>query len=121
MKIKKKTLWISIFSVLLFVVLTGLSLSWSHRNVNDLTKWHNAKMSPVIMIPGSSASVNRFDRLVNQLNRHRKNPHSLLKVKVMKDDKIQYSGRIRANDTEPIIVVGFENNHDGYSNIQQQA
>lgn len=39
----------------------------------------------------------------------------------MKDDKIQYYGRIRPNDNEPIIVVGFENNHDGYSNIQQQA
>ena len=121
MQIKKKTVWVTIISVLAFVLLMRLSLSWSRRNVDDLTKWHNAKMSPVIMIPGSSASVNRFDRLVNQLNRHRKNPHSLLKVKVMKNDQIQYSGRIRPNNNEPIIVVGFENNHDGYSNIQQQA
>lgn len=121
MKSNKKVWIISLCSIILTIILIVLSLSWSQRNVNNLTKWHNAKMSPVIMIPGSSASVNRFDRLVNQLNRHRKNPHSLLKVKVMKDDKIQYSGRIRPNDNEPIIVVGFENNHDGYSNIQQQA
>ncbi len=118
----KKTLWIvSLISVIVLILLVVLSLQWSHRNVNDLTKWHNAKMSPVIMIPGSSASVNRFDRLVGELNRGRKNPHSLLKVKVMENDRIQYSGRIRPDDTEPIIVVGFENNHDGYSNIQKQA
>lgn len=121
MKSNKKVWIISLCSIILTIILIVLSLSWSQRNVNNLTKWHNAKMSTVIMIPGSSASVNRFDRLVKQLNRHRKNPHSLLKVKVMKDDKIQYSGRIRPNDNEPIIVVGFENNHDGYSNIQQQA
>lgn len=118
----KKTLWIvSVISAIVLILLVVLSLQWSHRNVNDLTKWHNAKMSPVIMIPGSSASVNRFDRLVSELNRGRKNPHSLLKVKVMENDRIQYSGRIRPDDTEPIIVVGFENNHDGYSNIQKQA
>ncbi|MRH72017.1 alpha/beta hydrolase [Lactobacillus reuteri] len=118
----KKTLWIvSLISAIVLILLVVLSLQWSHRNVNDLTKWHNAKMSPVIMIPGSSASVNRFDRLVGELNRGRKNPHSLLKVKVMENDRIQYSGRIRPDDTEPIIVVGFENNHDGYSNIQKQA
>lgn len=39
----------------------------------------------------------------------------------MKNDKINYSGRIRPDDNEPIIVVGFENNHDGYDNIQKQA
>lgn len=121
MTTKKKTALISVLTLLIFIILIILSMSWSHRNVNDLTKWHNAKMSPVIMIPGSSASVNRFDRLVNELNRNRKKPHSLLKVKVMEDDKLQYSGKIRPDDTEPIIVVGFENNHDGYSNIQKQA
>lgn len=78
-------------------------------------------MSPVIMIPGSSASVNRFDRLVNELNRNRKQPHSLLKVKVMENDHLEFSGKIRPGDTEPIIVVGFENNHDGYNNIHKQA
>lgn len=30
-------------------------------------------------------------------------------------------GTIRPGDNEPIIVVGFENNHDGYDNIKQQA
>lgn len=121
MTTKKKTIWISALSVIGLIILIVLSLSWSHRNVNDLTKWHNAKMSPVIMIPGSSASINRFDRLVGELNHNRKNPHSLLKVKVTENGKLQYFGKIRPDDTEPIIVVGFENNHDGYSNIKKQA
>lgn len=121
MTTKKKTILISTLSVIALIILIVLSLSWSHRNVNDLTKWHNAKMSPVIMIPGSSASINRFDRLVDELNHNRKNPHSLLKVKVTENGKLQYFGKIRPDDTEPIIVVGFENNHDGYSNIKKQA
>ncbi|MBB1124154.1 alpha/beta hydrolase [Limosilactobacillus albertensis] len=121
MTTKKKTILISTLSVIGLIILIVLSLSWSHRNVNDLTKWHNAKMSPVIMIPGSSASINRFDRLVGELNHNRKNPHSLLKVKVTENGKLQYFGKIRPDDTEPIIVVGFENNHDGYSNIKKQA
>lgn len=81
MKNNKKVWIISICTIILTVILIVLSLSWSQRNVNNLTKWHNAKMSPVIMIPGSSASVNRFDRLVNQLNRHRKNPPQSFKSK----------------------------------------
>lgn len=32
-----------------------------------------------------------------------------------------FTGRIRRNDNEPFIVVGFQNNHDGYSNIKKQA
>ena len=28
---------------------------------------------------------------------------------------------IDAKDNEPVIVVGFENNKDGYSNIKKQA
>ena len=47
--------------------------------------------------------------------------HSLLKVKVWNDGQITYSGSIDAKDNEPVIVVGFENNKDGYSNIKKQA
>ena len=73
------------------------------------------------MIPGSSATVNRFDTLVTRINQMDHRNHSLLKVKVYNSGKITYSGQIRQNDNEPFIVVGFENNHDGYSNIKKQA
>ena len=101
--------------------LIWMSLKWSRQNVADLSRWRNSKLSPVIMIPGSSATENRFDRLVGKLNQGNKNPHSLLKARVTNDDQLHYSGQIRQGDDEPIIVVGFENNRDGYRNIKQQA
>ena len=74
------------------------------------------------MIPGSSATENRFDGLVTKLNQGRQGTkHSLLKLKVWNDGNITYSGSIDAKDNEPVIVVGFENNKDGYSNIKKQA
>lgn len=45
----------------------------------------------------------------------------MLKVYVKENGQIIFTGRIRRNDNEPFIVVGFQNNHDGYSNIKKQA
>lgn len=118
---KQKKFWFSLLGVLLSVILLVCSLNWSRQNVAELTRWHRSKVSPVIMIPGSSATENRFDRLVKKLNQNANEKHSLLKVRVTNDDQIHYSGSIRPGDNEPIIVVGFENNHDGYDNIKQQA
>ena len=74
------------------------------------------------MIPGSSATENRFDGLVRKLNQDRPGAkHSLLKVKVWNNGRITFEGKIKKNDNEPIIVIGFENNNDGYSNIKKQA
>ncbi len=120
MKIIKKY-WGWIIGIGLFSLFLFTSLSWTRNNVHNLEQRHNSRLSPVIMIPGSSATENRFDRLVAKLNRHNRHPHSLLKVKVTNDDKLHFIGEIRQGDLEPIIVVGFENNKDGYSNIQQQA
>ena len=35
--------------------------------------------------------------------------------------KLNITVRFARGDNEPIIVVGFQNNHDGYSNILKQA
>lgn len=96
---------------------------WTKNNVTSMQSRQRSTLSPVIMIPGSSASVNRFDTLVKNINQHedKKNQHSLLKVKVFNNGKISYYGRIKTGDREPFIVVGFENNKDGYSNIKKQA
>ena len=45
---------------------------------------------------------------------------SLLKIKVNKDDSIEMEGRLNTKEPNPMIVIGFENNRDGYSNIKQQ-
>lgn len=110
--------------LVIFILLIGLAIPsyiWTKRNIQDLGKWQNSRLSPVIMIPGSSATINRFDDLVKLLNKNDHQKHSLLKVKVYNNGKIKYYGKIRSGDNEPIIVVGFENNHDGYNNILKQA
>lgn len=111
-------------TTILTLVLTFFTIftyAWTKNNINILESRQRSTMSPVIMIPGSSASVNRFDRLVAAINRMDHQNHSLLKVKVYNNGQITYIGQIRSHDREPFIVVGFENNHDGYSNIKKQA
>ena len=122
MKVSKKTALVFTLVCLFLLGLAVPSYSWTRKNVQKIEKFYNSKLSPIIMIPGSSATENRFDGLVTKLNQDRQGTkHSLLKVKVWNDGRITYSGSIDAKDNEPIIVIGFENNKDGYSNIKKQA
>ena len=122
MKISKKTALVFTLVCLFLIGLAVPSYSWTRKNVQKIEKFYNSKLSPIIMIPGSSATENRFDGLVTKLNQDRQGTkHSLLKVKVWNDGTITYSGSIDAKDNEPIIVIGFKNNKDGYSNIKKQA
>lgn len=109
----------------LALFLIGLAVPsyyWTRSNIQQIDRFYNSQLSPIIMIPGSSASVNRFNGLVRKLNQEKRGvKHSHLKVKVWNDGHISYEGSIAANDHEPIIVIGFENNKDGYNNIKKQA
>ncbi|BAQ23870.1 alpha/beta hydrolase [Streptococcus troglodytae] len=118
-----KRVKITLTVVLLFVIGLAIpSYSWTKSNIKRIDRFYNSRLSPVIMIPGSSATENRFDGLVRKLNQSKRGvKHSLLKVKVWNDGRITYNGTINTNDNEPVIVIGFENNHDGYSNIKKQA
>ncbi len=120
-KLRKKSLWLLVISLALIGGLMWPAAQWSRQSVMTLAKRHDSRMSPVIFIPGSSATQNRFDELVAKLNANRGNRHSLLKLTVHENNQISYSGEIKPRDNEPFIVVGFENNKDGYSNIQKQA
>lgn len=111
---------LGIVAVILFLLAIP-AYCWMKDNNHYLAQRSKAQMSPVIMIPGSSATKNRFDQLVTLLNKDTNRKHSLLKVQVYNSGKITYSGKITKGDREPIIVVGFENNHDGYENIKKQA
>lgn len=117
-KSQKVLILVVTFVICIFAV---ASYSWTRSSVTTLQNRQKSELSPVIMIPGSSASINRFDTLVKKINKDEKQQHSLLKVKVFNNGKISYYGRIRRGDKEPFIVVGFENNKDGYSNIKKQA
>lgn len=118
----RKIRW-TLFGMVLFILTLAIpSYNWTRENVSAIEIYYNSKLSPIIMIPGSSATENRFDGLVNKLNQNRRGvQHSHLKVKVWNDGHITYSGAVAPDDNEPIIVIGFENNEDGYSNIKKQA
>ena len=79
------------------------------------------EIRPIIMIPGSSATENRFNRMVKKLNRNQHSHHSLVRIKVWNDGHMTYRGHLKRKDRNPIFVVGFQNNRDGYENIKQQA
>lgn len=118
----KKIRYIFIAVIFAFILVLAIpATSWSKSNATALQKRYESLLSPIIMIPGSSATVNRFDTLIQRINQIDHKNHSLLKVKVFNDGHITYAGSIRERDTQPFIVVGFENNHDGYSNIKKQA
>lgn len=121
MKITKSQWHVLSWLAVMVAVFALCGAHLARHNVRVMENRQRSAMSPVIMIPGSSASVNRFDRLVAKINQRDHQNHSLLKVKVYNDGKITYTGQIRPQDREPFIVVGFQNNHDGYSNIKKQA
>ncbi|HIY92221.1 alpha/beta hydrolase [Companilactobacillus sp. HBUAS56275] len=111
-----------LFMMLVFFIILGIpSYIWTQKNVTTLAGRYNSPMTPIIMIPGSSASANRFDNLVSTINNKYGEHHSLMKITVHTDDSLTYTGKIRANDPQPVFVVGFENNSDGYENIKKQA
>ena len=122
MKFSKKTKLVFILVAVFLIGLAVPSYSWTRKNVKEIETFYNSKLSPIIMIPGSSATENRFDGLVRKLNQDRPGvKHSLLKVKVWNNGRITFEGKIKDKDNEPVIVIGFENNKDGYNNIKKQT
>ncbi|MBW8448710.1 alpha/beta hydrolase [Lactobacillus jensenii] len=120
MRLNKDYCWI--LSALIVVIATAIpTIIWVNSANKIRAQRHNFQVSPVIMVPGSSATTERFNQLVKLLNQKTDRKHSLLKVNVGTDGSLTYSGSISKQDQEPIIVVGFKNNHDGYSNIKKQA
>ena len=78
-------------------------------------------IEPIIMIPGSSATENRFNKMVRKLNHGQHPHHSLIRIKVWNNGRMTYRGHLKRKDRKPIFVIGFQNNRDGYKNIKKQA
>lgn len=94
MKLNKKTKLVFILIALFLIGLAVPSYSWTRKNVKEIETFYNSKLSPIIMIPGSSATENRFDGLVRKLNQDRRGTkHSLLKVKVWNNGRITFEGK----------------------------
>lgn len=107
--------------IALIILLAIPGYSWMKEGNRMRAQRQKSILSPVIMVPGSSATTERFNELVNQLNRDTPTKHSVLKINVSTKGVLSYSGSIDKNDNEPFIIVGFQNNKDGYSNIKKQA
>lgn len=112
--------WLAIILILV-IALAIPGYSWMKADNHTRAERRKSLLSPVIMIPGSSATTERFNQLVKQLNQNTPTKHSVLKINVSTKGTLTYSGKINRNDNEPFIIVGFQNNHDGYSNIKKQA
>lgn len=114
--------WKLIVIALTIIILLAIpGYSWMKKTNKEHAERQRSQLSPLIMVPGSSATVNRFNELVDLLNENTPYKHSLLKVEISEDGTLTYSGSIKKGDDEPFIVVGFQNNHDGYSNIKKQS
>ncbi|MFC6179756.1 alpha/beta hydrolase [Lactiplantibacillus daowaiensis] len=117
----KRNWWRWLIGLVVLVAVCWPAYNWSRTNIKTLKDAGRTRMAPVIMVPGSSASQNRFDSLIKELGKETPQKHSVLKLTVATDGSIKYSGSIKRNDYEPFIVVGFENNKDGKANIDKQA
>ncbi|MBF7094859.1 alpha/beta hydrolase [Streptococcus sp. HF-1907] len=109
--------------VIAALVLIGMTLSgksYVHKINDHQIKINSSRMNPTILVPGSSATQERFDSMLESLN-NMGHKHSILKLTVKTDNSIRYSGQITNNDLRPFIVIAFENNHDGYANIKKQT
>ena len=112
--------WIAL--VLLVVMVFAIpGYKWMEKDNQARAQRMKSALSPVIMVPGSSASTERFNELVKLLNQNTPTKHSVLKINVSTNGNLSYSGSINKNDNEPFIIIGFKNNKDGYSNIKKQA
>ena len=67
MKFSKKTKLVFILVAVFLIGLAVPSYSWTRKNVKEIETFYNSKLSPIIMIPGSSATENRFDGLVRKV------------------------------------------------------
>ena len=109
--------------VIAALTLIGMTLSgksYVHKVSDHQIKINSSRMNPTILVPGSSATQERFNSMLESLN-NMGHKHSILKLTVKTDNSIRYSGQITNNDLRPFIVIAFENNHDGYANIKKQT
>jgi len=108
-----------ILGLLLLLAIPGFF--WRSQQLADVRANYRSAMAPVFLVPGSSATQNRFNELVKELNAQTKTKHSLLRVEVLTNGKLKTTGTVRPGDRRPFIVVGFQNRSDGMTNILRQA
>lgn len=118
----RKTRYYSLLVAVVVLVLICIpGMIWQPQQLKTVRANYQSVMAPVILVPGSSATQNRFNALVKELNNQDTTRHSLLRVEVKTNNQLSYSGSIRRGDRHPFIVIGFQDNRDGPANIRRQA
>ncbi|GAP03111.1 alpha/beta hydrolase superfamily protein [Fructobacillus pseudoficulneus] len=110
-------------TVLVTVVMALFGRVWMQSEHHNDRAIQRSRIEPVIFVPGSGATVRRFDDLFATINAEDrdKGTHSVLKVQVNKDGSLTYSGHLSTDNRRPFIVVGFERNQDNYPTIQADS
>ncbi|MDD9138983.1 alpha/beta hydrolase [Fructobacillus sp. CRL 2054] len=111
---------LTLTAIVILAILGRIWMLSEHQNDKAIQKSH---IQPVIFVPGSSATIQRFNSLFTTLNAETKKgaAHSILKVQVNNDGTLSYSGHLSTANRQPFIVVGFERNQDNYPTVQADA
>lgn len=110
-KIAKGVLLMGIFSMLLGF-LNG------HSQQAEAESGGYAISQPVVMVPGTGATVDRFDKLITSLKKTYSDI-DVLKITVNEDGSLNVTGGIDRQSQHPVIVIGFANSSD--ETLQQQG
>lgn len=95
--------WHWLLVLLAILVVFVPSQLWLKQRITQYKSTYKTPLNPTIMVPGSSASQNRFDALITQLRKETKKPHSVLKVRVAESGQITYTGPSNAEITIPSL------------------
>lgn len=114
-----KRFYLSAVAIIL-IVMAFLGQHYIHSFYKTNTRIYSSKVEPVIFVPGSSATQERFNPTFRAL-KSLGISHSVVKVTVSKEGKLTTTGSISAKDRRPYIVIAFEDNTDSYATIKKQA
>lgn len=117
---KQNLIWV-IGLILITMILALPAAGWMKKEVKSDRAAHRSALDTIIMVPGSSATQNRFDSLVKIINHDSVHSHSLIKVTVERNNKLRISGKLLSHDHRPFMVIAFADNADGYQPVQRQA
>lgn len=78
-------------------------------------------ITPTILVPGSSATQDRFDRLIAKLPSSKGHPTSVVKLTVTPSGSLRVTGKLKPHDCHPFFVIAFQDNRDGRQNVNRQA
>lgn len=92
--------------------LTFFSKTINHQSSDSTSQYATSlAATPLIMVPGTDATVNRFDSLIDSLKK-KITDIDVVKIEVKTDGTLKVEGTMSAKTNHPIFVIGFEDSSD---------